>query len=48
MLLIYFLKTPARRKPELLDATTCNLSSRKWESVVKDYLALLKKAEEIH
>jgi hypothetical protein len=42
-----YAKYNARRKPELLDASTYSLGSNEWLTVVNDYNTLLKKAERI-
>jgi hypothetical protein len=40
-------KYNARRKPELLDASTYNLENGEWETIVKEYNDLLKKADAV-
>lgn len=47
-LLAKYAKYNARRKPELLDANTYNLPTGEWKTVVDEYTALLKKAEDIN
>lgn len=41
-------KYNARRKPELLDATTYTMNYNEWPNIVRDYDNLLKKAETIN
>jgi hypothetical protein len=48
LLLAKYGKYNSRRKPELLDANTYNLPTGEWKAVVDEYMALLKKAEEIN
>ena len=47
-LLANYGKYNARRKPELLDATTYSLQTGEWQRVVDEYTELLKKAEAIN
>ncbi|SFC70685.1 glycosyl hydrolase 115 family protein [Spirosoma endophyticum] len=47
-LLAKYGKYNARRKPELLDANTYSLPTGEWKTVVDEWTALLKKAEEIN
>lgn len=46
-ILAQYAKYNGRRKPELLDANTYSFPAYEWNTVVKDYNNLLKKAEDI-
>lgn len=47
-ILAKYAKYNGRRKPELLDANTYSFNYGEWNSIVKEYNELLKKAEEIN
>ena len=47
-ILAKYAKYNSRRKPELLDAGTYNLTNGEWKKIVDDYNNLLKKAEEVN